>query len=198
MRPGIYRAAATLLLAALLSACVGPPRPPLERLSDTQKGETIVVGRVEVVPPIAEGEQHLDSVGSGYLRNMFYLITSDKFRNLTSEPTPDDYTGRIEATLDKDFTVRSGNKPFYILAGVMMVGAGQVGVDKAYFPGGLQVPIQPGDKAIYIGTLRYYRNEFMEVTKTALVDDYARANAEFKKTYGASFSLRKALVKPVK
>lgn len=194
----MFRAAATLLLAALLSACVGPPRLPLEKLSDAAPDETIVVGRVEVVPPIAEGEQHLDSLGSGYLQNKFYLITSDTYRRLTDEPTVADYTGRIETTLDKDFTVRSSNKPFYILAGVVMLGSGDNGVDRAYFPGGLKITIHPGDRAIYIGTLRYYRNEFMEVTKTALVDDYARANAEFKKTYGASFSLRKALPTPVK
>ncbi|HKB59502.1 MAG TPA: hypothetical protein VKC56_05580 [Gallionellaceae bacterium] len=195
MRPGIYRAAAALLLAALLSACAGPPRLPLNKLSEAKPGETIVVGRVEIVPPLAENEQKL-TVGSGYLKDQLILITSDKFRRLTAEPTPGEYTGRIEARLDKDFTVRSSNKPFYILAGGIMTN-GEDG-QMAWFPGGLEVPIRPGDKAIYIGTLRYYRNEFMDVKKTVLVDDYARANAEFKKTYGARYSLRKALVRPVR
>jgi hypothetical protein len=198
VRAGFYRVATALLLTALLSACAGPPRLPLHKLSELKPGETIVVGRVELVPPLAADEQQLNAMGSGYLRNLFYLITSDKYHRLTAEPSDSDYSGRIEATLGKDFTVRSSDKPFYIIAGSMTTDTGNNSGDKAYFPGGLEVPIRPGDKAIYIGTLRYYRDEFMNVKKTVLVDDYARANAEFRKTYGARYSLRKALVRLVK
>ncbi len=51
---------------------------------------------------------------------------------------------------------------------------------------------------IYIGTIQYHRNEFFEVTKSAIVDDYERANAEFKKKFGTKHPLRKALLTPVK
>jgi hypothetical protein len=71
-------------------------------------------------------------------------------------------------------------------------------MNKAYFPGGLKISLKPGDKAVYVGTVQYHRNEFFVVTKVAIVDDYDRANAEFKKKFGTKFPLRKALLTTVK
>jgi molybdopterin synthase catalytic subunit len=60
------------------------------------------------------------------------------------------------------------------------------------------VSLKPGDRAVYIGTVRYHRNEFWEITKVAIVDDYDRANADFRKKFGAKTPLRKALLTPAK
>ena len=43
------------------------------------------------------------------------------------------------------------------------------------FPAPIELDLRPGDKAIYIGTLRMHRDEFHEVTKAELRDDYAVA-----------------------
>jgi hypothetical protein len=51
---------------------------------------------------------------------------------------------------------------------------------------------------VYVGTLRYHRNEFFRITKTEIVDDYERANAEYPRLSGARFPLRKAMAVPVK
>jgi hypothetical protein len=109
-----------------------------------------------------------------------------------------DYAGRIEAILGKNFFVRSDNKPFYILGGMMYLDLGGREMNRAYFPGGLKVSLKPGDKAVYVGTVQYHRNEFFEITKATIVDDYDRANAEFKKKFGAKYPLRKALLTTVK
>ena len=69
---------------------------------------------------------------------------------------------------------------------------------KVFFPGGLKVSVKPGDKAVYIGTVQYHRNEFFDITKVAIVDDYERANTEFKKKFGKKHTLRKALLTSVK
>ena len=65
---------------------------------------------------------------------------------------------------------------------------------RARFPGGLRVALKEGDRAVYIGTLRYHRNEFFDITDVAVVDDYAAANAEYMKKFGNGVSLRKALM----
>jgi len=65
--------------------------------------------------------------------------------------------------------------------------------DKAYFPAGFKVDVRPADRAVYIGTLRYRRNEFFQFTKRDVVDDYERANAEFRKKFGSRYALRKSL-----
>jgi hypothetical protein len=62
----------------------------------------------------------------------------------------------------------------------------------------LRATLRPGDKAVYIGTIRYHRDEFFTISRIQIVDDYGHANAEFKKKFGSKHSLRKALLTAVK
>jgi hypothetical protein len=41
--------------------------------------------------------------------------------------------------------------------------------------------LRPGDKAVYVGTIRYQRNEYNAITKVSYINDYANANAMFRK-----------------
>jgi hypothetical protein len=189
---------AGLLFIGALSACVGPAREPVDSLSGLSGGETVVVGRIELVPPLRKNEQKLKGLNSGSFENKVFLFADEHYRVLTDEPGMADYAGRIEAILGKNFFVRSDSKPFYILGGMLYLDLGGREMNRAYFPGGLKVAIKPGDKAVYVGTVQYHRNEFFEVTKAAIVDDYDRANAEFKKKFGAKYHLRKALLTTVK
>jgi hypothetical protein len=192
------RLAASLLLLGALGACVGAAREPVDSLSGLGGGETVVVGRVELVPPLRKDEQKLKGLNSGNFENKVFLLADEHYRVLTEEPVMADYAGRIEAILGKNFFVRSSNKPFFILGGMMYLDLGGKEMNRAYFPGGLKVSIRPGDKAVYVGTVQYHRNEFFEITKAAIVDDYDRANAEFKKKFGTKTPLRKTLLTPVK
>lgn len=192
------RLAASLMLLGILGACVGAAREPVDSLSGVGGDETIVVGRVELVPPLRKDEQKLKGLGTGKFENRIFLITDEQYRTLTKEPEMADYAGRIEAILGKNFFVRSNSKPFFILGGMLYLDLGGPEMNRAYFPGGLKVSLKPGDKAVYVGTIKYHRNEFFEVTKAAIVDDYDRANAEFKKKFGAKYPLRKTLLTPVK
>lgn len=191
------RLAAACLIVAL-GACAGPARQPLASLSELGGGETVVVGRIELAPPLRKDEQRIKGIGSGGYENKIFLITDENYRVLKKEPGQADFSGRIEAILGQNFFVRSSGKPFYILTGVLFLDIGGSVMNKAYFPGGFKVSIQPGDKAVYIGTVRYHRNEFFEVTKVAIDDDYERVNAEFRKKFGTKQSLRKALLTPAK
>jgi hypothetical protein len=186
-----------LLLALALGACAGPARERVDGWSSVGAGETLVVGRIELVPPLRKGEQKIEALNSGSFENLVYLLADDKNRALPDEPKTADYDGRIEATLEQAFFVRSSDHPFYILGGVLWLEIGK-GSNKAYFPGGLRVSLRSGDKAVYVGTVRYYRDEFWNFSKVTIVDDYDRANAEYRKKFGGKIALRKALVTPVK
>ncbi len=192
------RAAASLLLLGALGACVGPAREPVDSLSGLDRDETVVVGRIELVPPLRKGEQTFKGIVIGDLENKMILITDDQYRQLTEEPGMSDFAGRIEAKLGRTFFVRSQSKPFFILGGMLYLDLGGEEMNRAYFPGGLKVSLKPGEKAVYIGTVRYNRNEFFEITKASIIDDYDRANAEFKKKFGTRYPLHKALLTPVK
>jgi hypothetical protein len=191
-------AATGLLLIGALSACVGPAREPVDSLSGLNGDETVVVGRIELIPPLRKDEQKLKGLGTGSFEDKIILITDETNRALTQEPGMGDFAGRIEATLGKNFFVRSHSKPFFILCGMLYLDLGGREMNKAYFPGGLKISLKPGDKAVYVGTVQYHRNEFFVVTKVAIGDDYERANAEFKKKFGAKYTLRKALLTTVK
>ena len=191
------RAAIALLLAAALGACAGPARELVDGWSEVGAGEAVVVGRFELVPPLGKDEQKIQSLNAGEFENKIYVIADDSYRTIKGEPKTADFNGRIEATLEKTYFARSSDKPFYILGGVVYLEIGR-GMSRAYFPGGLKVPLRTGDKAIYIGTIRYTRDEFFEIKKVSIVDDYDRANTEYRKKFGTRIPLRKALVTPVK
>jgi hypothetical protein len=192
------RVATAILLIGTLSACVGAAREPVESLTTLGGGETLVVGRVELVPPLSKDEQKIKGLGTGGFENKIFLIIDDRYRVLKAEPVVADFTGRIEALLGKNFFVRSDSKPFFVIAGMLYVELGGSEMNRAYFPGGLKASLKPGDKAVYIGTIQYHRNEFFDVTKVAVVDDYENVNAEFKKKFGTRNTLRKALLTQVK
>jgi hypothetical protein len=192
------RLAASLLLLGALSACVGAAREPVDSLSGLGGDETLVVGRIEIVPPLRKDEQKLKGLGTGNFENKVFLLAGEHYRVLTEEPVMADYAGRIEAILGKNFFVRSNSKPFFILGGMMYLDLGGREMNRAYFPGGLKASLKPGDKAVYVGAVQYHRNEFFEITKATIVDDYDRTNAEFKKKFGTKTPLRKALLTPVK
>jgi len=191
------RLAASLLLLGALSACVGAAREPVDSLSGLGGDETLVVGRIEIVPPLRKDEQKLKGLGTGNFENKVFLLADEHYRVLTEEPVMADYAGRIEAILGKNFFVRSNSKPFFILGGMMYLDLGGREMNRAYFPGGLKASLKPGDKAVYVGAVQYHRNEFFEITKATIVDDYDRTNAEFKKKFGTKTPLRKALLTPV-
>ena len=192
------RLAAIAALLGAVAGCVGPAREGVDSFSGVGSGEVVVVGRIDLVPPLRKGEQRLQGIGSGRMENKIFIIADDHYRVLKEEPGVADYTGRVEATLGQTFFVRSGNKSFYVLGGMLYLDIGGTEMNQAYFPGGLKVSIKPGDKAVYVGTLKYHRNEFFQVTKVEIVDDYTRANNEFKKKFGSKTPLRKSLMTPVK
>jgi hypothetical protein len=191
----------SLILFALSLFCVSAaagPRKPISSFSKLSANETVVVGRVELVPPLHEHDQRLRGPMSGKFANKMFMMVEAEYRKLTEEPGMGDFKGRIDASFGEEFMVRSSNKPFYIIAGMMYLSLGYGMVDQAYFPGGLEADIKPDDKAVYIGTIRYHRNEFFEVTDSEIIDDYERANTEFKKQFGDEHPLRKALLNPVR
>jgi hypothetical protein len=189
----VWFAAAGLTLLCALAACAGAAREEVNSLSELRDGETVVVGRIELVPPLRKDEQRITGLGTSGYENKIFLLTDEHDGAPVKEPAMADFTGRIEAILGKDFFVRS-RKSFLILGGVLFLDISGSDMNRAYFPGGFTVSIAPGDKAVYIGTVRYHRNELFQTTNVTIDDDYDRASGEFAKKFGPKVSLRKALL----
>jgi hypothetical protein len=183
---------ALFLAAALaLAGCVPSALAPVSSADGVGSGETIIVGRVELVPPLRKGEQRLTAIGTGSYENKMLLLTGERDRPLPADPKIADYADRIEAPLGGHFFVRSRSAPFYIQGGIVLLDSA---MSRARFPGGIRVALKEGDRAVYIGTLRYHRNEFFDITDVQVVDEYAAANAEYLKKFGAGVPLSKALM----
>ena len=55
-----------------------------------------------------------------------------------------------------------------------------------------------GDRALYLGTIRYRRNAFYEIIGMDVIDEYRQANAAFIRKFGNTLTLKKALLKPAR
>jgi len=187
------------LLALAVAACAPAARAPLTSLSSLDRDEVVIVGKVELVPPLRKGEQKIRGMVVGNFENTIYLMMDEKLRPLPQDPRIADYAGRIEALIGSTFFVRSKAVPSYVLGGILFLEiGGNSPQQKIYFPGGFQVAAKPGDRAIYVGTLRYHRDEFFEITRVTIVDEYREASAEFEAKFGKGAILRKALMGRVK
>jgi hypothetical protein len=189
-----------VVIAVFVSSCcfMGPARRMVSSFKEVGSGDVVVVGRVDLSPPLEENEQILLSMAES-LRNKIMLLTDDKWRQMKEEPSNAAYAGRIEAPIGEVFFVEIPNKPLYILAGVILMEQNYQGLaDKAYLPGGFKIDVRPDDKAIYIGTIRYHRNEFFQITGVDQEDDYKQARTLFEEKFGSTHTLRKAIAVPIK
>jgi hypothetical protein len=186
-----------LSLGAFSLLAIAGARKPIQSFKNLGSNETIVIGRVELVPPLHEHDQKLRGPMSGKFENKMFMMADKKYWELSEEPGFGDFKGRIDARFGEEFIVRSSNEPFFIIAGMMYLSLGHGPPDQAYFPGGLKADIRPGDKAVYIGTIRYYRDDFFEVTHIEVIDDYERVNNDFIEQFGDGHPLRKTLLTPV-
>lgn len=192
-------------LFLLLAACVPTSRiQSVEKLADVPAEETVLVGRIELDPPLKPGEQKLSERYAEFDRLALVIVSE--------EPRPmdrlalGDLKQRINAPFGQHFFVNHPARPFYILKSwVVMQAEIKVQSPNARTDDGLapllgmfRVDVQPGDKAVYIGTIRYHRDEFFGTTRVVVRDDYASANAEFQRRFGRAVTLRKSLAVPVR
>jgi hypothetical protein len=184
------------LLIGLLGAC---STPSLSSLSDISGNEVVIVGRVELVPGLKKYEQQVTGFGGATtFENTMVLITGDTNKEIKKEFSLSEMSGRIDAVLDNNFYARSSNKPFYILGGKIFLSVDKSTSRTLYFPGGFKVTPKPGDKAVYIGTIRYERDEFSNIKKVTIVDDYENTRTEFNKKFGNQEILKKSLLAETK
>ena len=202
---GIAASPGALLAAAflVLTGCGPMPEKPVTSLSEIGADSVLVVGRLELQPPLRPNEQQIklgtiDPFGVGdTMRDRGFLWFS------RSADTPTEKGEFVmNPRLGELYFLRVPKNTPHMLGGYIrtqyvmsMTGPRTVGVDDARIeiPGGVRYDIRPGDQAIYVGTLSLHRDEFNEVTKAVFVDEYAAAAAAAKQRFGQGTELRKAI-----
>ena len=183
------------LLCLLSASCVPSKRPEVDSPAALRSGEVLVIGRVLLTPPLGPEEQSLSWLVKDWGGKVMMLVGE--------EPTPiaqpfrtSEYSGRIEAPADREFSIALPSAPFYVRGCIVPLDLSGGPPDQALLPGGYRVELRRGDVAVYIGTLHYHRNEFWKITNAEVEDEFPRIQAQCRERWGDSVPLRKALMVP--
>jgi hypothetical protein len=195
----------TGVVAALVSVCGCTPmqlrmqpEQQVTSLMNVAPDKTIIVGRIELHPPLQEGEQTLKSSRGEDLKNVFILYGGERLRDFTKSK-PATFEGAFSTTLEKEFFIKAEKGSTFFVSGGTFYTEYDLPYHITYhtFSSPLQVEVMPDDEAVYIGTIQYYRDENNNLKDVMIRDDYQWADSQFKERFGTSKTLRKALLTPV-
>jgi len=191
------RTAWPVLFAASLLGCAMLPERQIMDLRSVPPDMVILVGRIELHPPLEAGEQALNSGQGEYLKDTFILYCGNQPIDM-SAGVPENFAGSFHTTLEQEFfiTVPRG-KTLYIPGGTYYTAYDPPArVESHDFSSPFQVDLRPVDEAVYIGTIQYFRDNAHVLRSVSVRDDYTWAAAQFKERLGSAKILRKALVGP--
>lgn len=186
-----YLVLLTISLLGLSACTIFTGKPLLNELSELQANEVILVGRIELVPPLAENEQYLKTLTSDRFLGTFSAVYADHFIDLSEPPLS---TGQhaVIVTLEQNFFARQPASKDIIYSGGAIALRSTMQESVTYlFPGGLKYEVPSGARAIYLGTIRYHRDDYDAITKVELIDDFTSTNREFQERFGTSIKLHR-------
>jgi hypothetical protein len=205
----LLRVVATLLTVVAVTGCgtMYSGKPHMNATSDLQTNEIVLVGRIELVPPLSAEEQELKTLTSDRFQGRASGLFSERAFDLNNLPMSAS-THAILLDMGTEFYARQPKSSEIIYSGsvVLMRSAAHYGgymgrnvtIDhrQLNLPGGIKYTLKPDDRAVYIGTIRYYRDDYNAITKVDLINDHKRVNKEFVSRFGSGLKLR--YVKPEK
>lgn len=185
----------TLVLLMLLSlqACF-LPQFEVTALSQVGDSETLLVGEIRLDPPLRQDEQKIAFTAKN-MRNAFFLIAGDRYYTLENR-NPIDFTDTFAIKLQKNYFIKaSKNKPLHISGGFFYrVYTGALVESMVYaIEKGVKVDLQSNDRAVYIGTITFKRDEFFNIKEIDVSQkNYKKVNQQFKKKFSTKLNLRVA------
>lgn len=185
------------LVASLMAVSCVPTLPPISNINDLQPNEILLVGKIELVPKLEEYDQKgLKGIGTGRLKNRINIVFSSK------KPTykKNDREGTTRKQIDNYAGIKPGEtfflrypkgKSVYYLGGIIYLASHRGSIETMQLPGGLKFKPGKRSKAIYLGTIRYYRDDYNAITNVKVINQISQANREFRKKLGARFKLKR-------
>jgi hypothetical protein len=186
---------ATACSLALSVACTPASRREVNSFGELRPGEVVLVGRVELVPPLQPGEQDESVAKSPEYGNKAWLFLDPQGRPWDGEVSSADFDHSIGARFGEAFMVAVEGKPQFVSGG-MVVLRRSLGFEIARLPPGLWIDVQADDRAVYAGTIRFVRNEFFEVHGAEVADEQETEQPAYEAKFGTDVPLRKSLAHP--
>lgn len=195
---------AAVAVAIFLSGCM-TPKSSIEDLASVNKAtEVIVVGRIEIVPKIQKEEVSVKmAIGGDDLYRQFVLRVNTDIGETTNYMTDTDNMAVVKT--EEDFYISSNrNEPFNLFGGwfyTKLHGGGSVSSSVVLFQilDGIKAEIPSGAGAIYVGTIKFKRDEFFNLKAISFEqDDYEAAQRRFHKKFNTNMPLVRVKVTKAK
>jgi len=182
-----------LVLAVLISTSSCMSNHPVYAGGGVKEGEVVIVGRIEMVPPLGLEDQSVvgtNTVATVDYQNQVFFITDNHYRDVGPTPEPALFDGGLKASLRAPFHVVVPNAPLYLLRAGIFLKTGQIN-EMAYLPAGFVVNVAAEDSAVCIGP--YTRNEFMDILRVDLIDECEQISDWFARYVDSKLTLTKRL-----
>ncbi len=179
-----------MLFIAGCSSAIEVSMPPIKDIKELGPNQTIVVGRFVLEPPLEITKYKGRSIDYVMLGTYEKYPPKDKRTLSYSNILYNDIKGQsyFGGKIEQFMFVKSTNRSFYIVG---------CNFGRIELPARFRVNISPDDKAIYIGTVIYYRDEFNGLKDIKIKNEYKKAKKAFQKKFGKSLKLRKSLLVPI-
>lgn len=202
IRQRLSAIASLLLLFPLLAGCagLGLPQDEIADFSQVHADQVLIVGKVVITPPLREVEK--DATLPNDVFQMSKMVRNRALLSFAAHPKTEVMKAkyRINPVVGQTYFFGLRRDVPFMVGGSITTSYSTVGgnirASEIVIPGGLAVSLQPGDRAIYVGTISLKRDEFNEVVEARIINEYGQASAAFRSRFGTGIPLRKALLGP--
>jgi hypothetical protein len=197
VRGCISRRLAPIALLLALAGCV-PGRSQVEALPAAGSDQVLLVGRIELEPPLDPREQELGAQAES-MRGKAHAVIGSEWVKLDGRSRSTYNAGTI-VDIGKDFYIGlpRSRELFYSGSIVITYSTSRSPTPRwIELPGGIRFDVDPQHRAVYLGTIRYHRDAYNAIRKVEL-NDFARAEREYAGRFGRQAPLGRAVPRPVK
>ena len=199
--------AAVAVICTALSACI----PSTDTVADDvsrRQDRVILVGSFEITPRIPQDlnvrrsvmrptEELLFGSAQDFAGNRlvtgFQPFGTRVQRTIYSTP----FAGATHSVpLDELFFIEVDRTAIQLQPGQYFLS--DAGVDTITLPGGLVTATHPSAQVVYVGAVRYRRDDFLAITDVQVVDQFSQAAAAARSRFGPDVTIAKSLWRPTR
>ena len=113
----VLRNAGAVVMLATLCACAVLPERQVTALVNVPPEKVVLVGRIELHPPLQKGEQELNTARGEDLENAFIFYCGERPLDFKAGK-PTSFAGSFDTMLEKEFFIKvDKDRPLYVLGG---------------------------------------------------------------------------------
>lgn len=184
------------ILIIFLGGCALPSFVPNATSLSAGVNEIVVIGKIELDPPVnanLEQQTHWNVVGDGRILNQLSMATGASPEPVSTSPIRmRDWQAGIDAKWGEIFVVKMPRQRTFFRGAMMQLDV--MSQDRLWFPGGVYFDIPDGAQAIYIGTLRYYRDDFNVILRAEVIDEFNTTKSELKQRFANTELIQRSLL----